>query len=391
MATAVWQKKTMQTQAPFSLFLLHKVGSRPMCILGGILSGVGYIFCGFYMNHVWQVFFGFAISGIGLGFATLSSYLVLSSSFDNEVLPKVISFITLFDYLGVATIPLLLQYLVDQYGLSNALILFGAFVWNVILTGVAIRDPPEPKQCDHNRDVTVGQDDIEDIQISDHALSHPEGDGGKRTWLWDCYVEFVTLFRHKNLTILLLFETVGFYIFLSWALFLFSLGTSAGLPRDEAVLLSTFGGIGGCIGRVITLLLFKFYKVNAMISSFYPFLVTGVSLLSIVFASDFLVMATLVFISGLSQGLNSSAIFSMIPVTVCVDHYQTVVTLELVNIGLSMQFSGLFSGSIVDITGSAVSVYGFCAVLSFLMLPIALWWSCREEPVLECGWSRRAR
>ncbi|XP_071810680.1 monocarboxylate transporter 14-like [Apostichopus japonicus] len=186
--------------APLTLLIMDTVGHRELCVVGGVLSGFGYIFCGFFMDHVWQVFFAFVISGFGFGISALTCYIVLKRYFDNESLPKVISVVFLFDYLGVAVLPLLLQYFIEHYGVANAMILFGAFVWNVVLSGVAIKNQPR----EHNNIPKVEED---------------KTTRNTRTLLFfkEKYSNVVTLFHHKNLIVLLVMEIVGYYMFTSWA------------------------------------------------------------------------------------------------------------------------------------------------------------------------------
>lgn len=207
------------------------------------------------------------------------------------------------------------------------MILFGAFVWNVVLSGVAIKNQP----IEHNNIPKVEED---------------KTTRNTRTLLFfkEKYSNVVTLFHHKNLIVLLVMEIVGYYMFTSWALFLFSLGSSSGLSANDAALLSTCGGLGGCAGRGLTFVVLSFKKVNAITSAIIPFLVTGVSLLAFSLAHDFVTMAALAFVSGVTQAFNSSAIFGVIATAVCTDHYETVVVLELALDGFAMQFAGLISG-----------------------------------------------
>ena len=49
--------------APIVMALLNYFTERQVCIFGGLLSGFGYIYCGFLMNSVIDLFVGLSISG----------------------------------------------------------------------------------------------------------------------------------------------------------------------------------------------------------------------------------------------------------------------------------------------------------------------------------------
>ncbi|KAJ8033382.1 Monocarboxylate transporter 2 [Holothuria leucospilota] len=314
--------------SPVSLLLLNVFSNRQLCIFGGILSGLGYIYCGLNLKHVWQLYVGLITSGIGFGFSVLSSYLVLQEQFETHQLPKVISVSVMFEFLGVAALPPVLQFLWTQYGLHNSLILFGAIVCNTVVCGVAARKPRRKIP----RDQTVNQEKETLPECTNTSF-------GRRIFSY-----FSSLFAHKHLATVFIVEFIEYYIFVSWALFLVSLGTTLGLSSEEAVLLSTAGGMGGLLGRILTVLISYADKLNAISSSLIPFVTTGLVFIVLGFLSNFYMIAALVFISGVSLGYSSSAVLSLVPTVVCRNHYQGAVNVEIIVEGVAMQFAGLLSG-----------------------------------------------
>lgn len=278
----------------------------------------------------------FFSTGIGFGLITLPMYVVLQEYFGPSQLPKVISFLALFDYVGVATVPPVMQYFRSQYGLQNSLILFGALLWNTVVAGVAAKRPRgrKSKTEDEQKEKEEKEDETEE---NDPQLSK----GNKRK---KCCPFIPRLFNHNNIAILLVIEFVGYYVFMSWALFLVSLGKSLGLSDDEAVFLTTAGGVGGLVGRLITFCLFQVNKVNALNSSLIPLTVTGTAFVALAFCKNAYAIAILIFITGLSQGINTSGVFSLVPTFVCGNHYKHAVNIECVSIGIATQAAGLISG-----------------------------------------------
>ncbi|KAJ8037815.1 Monocarboxylate transporter 12 [Holothuria leucospilota] len=316
------------------MLLMKAFSSRQLAIVGGVITGLAYISCGLFLKSVWQLVMYFVVSGIGFGLITLPMYVVLQEYFGPTQLPKVISFLALFDYVGVATVPPVMQYFRSQYGLQNSLILFGALLWNTVAAGVAAKRPRRRKSEIEDRQKEKG----DETEENDPRPSN--SNEGKK-----CCNFIPRLFNHNNVAILLVVEFVGYYVFMSWALFLVSLGKSLGLSDDEAVFLTTAGGVGGLVGRLITFCMFQVYKVNALNSSLIPLTVTGTAFVALAFCRNTYAIVILIFMSGLSQGINTSGVFSLVPTFVCGYHYKHAVNIECVSIGIATQAAGLISGA----------------------------------------------
>ncbi|PIK37369.1 hypothetical protein BSL78_25795 [Apostichopus japonicus] len=163
-----------------------------------------------------------------------------------------------------------------------------------------------------------------------------------------------------------------------------SLGKTQGLTDEESVFLSTAGGLGGFIGKCSAAVLFKFKLVNPFTATLIPCFTTAAVFIVATMSTDFHLLLALIFISGLTQGINSSCVFSLMPGSVCPYHYRQILILECLSCGLGTQFSGYVSGTIQDVTGSTIYVYLFNAMLSVLMVLLSIWWACDPEPNLEC-------
>ncbi|XP_071814045.1 monocarboxylate transporter 4-like [Apostichopus japonicus] len=358
--------------SPFILFLLNYFSERKLCIIGGLLSGLGYIYCGLMMTSVYQLFVGLSVSGLGFGLAILPSFVALQYHFQPTDLPLIISTAGTFDYIGVAILPPTLQLFRSEYGMKDSMILLGALVLNVMACGAASRKPRKSTKQ------TIGvETPNQDEQTSDRDTK-----GIKNQLL-----NLPTLFQHNNIGILLIAEFEAYYVFASWAIFLVSLGRTLGLTDEESVFLSTAGGLGGFIGRCLAVVLFKVKRINAFTSILIPCIITGSVFITAVMSTNFYIILVLIFISGITQGLNSSSVFSLMPGMVCPYHYRQVMVFECLSCGLGIQFSGFISGMIQDVTGSTIYVYLFNAMLSFAMVPLAIWWACDPQPNLKCDMS----
>ncbi|XP_071814172.1 monocarboxylate transporter 2-like [Apostichopus japonicus] len=359
--------------SPLVMFLLNYFSERQLCMVGGLLGGLGYIYCGLMMTSVYQLFIGLSVSGFGFGLAILPSFVSLQYHFQPTELPLIISAIGTFDYIGVAILPPVLQLFRSDYGLKNSLILLGALAFNVATCGAAARRPRNVKQTNNKQTNAVRQPDQEE------PASNRDTKGIRKL-----FSNLRSLFQHKNIGILLIAEFVAFYVFASWAIFLVSLGKTQGLTDEESVFLSTAGGLGGFIGKCSAAVLFKFKLVNPFTATLIPCFTTAAVFVVATMSTDFHILLALIFISGLTQGINSSCVFSLMPGSVCPYHYRQILILECLSCGLGTQFSGYVSGTIQDVTGSTIYVYLFNAMLNILLVLLSIWWACDPEPNLEC-------
>lgn len=139
-------------------------------------------------------------------------------------------------------------------------------------------------------------------------------------------------------------EFIGYVIFTSWALFLVSVGVALGLNEDQAVFLSTIGGIGGVSGKLLAIFLCHFEKMNSQTCCFIPFLLNGLSMLLSTFVSNFYVLCGLTLLSGTSLGVHSTGVFSLLPAMICKTHLKQAVAVDFTLNGIAVQLGGLVSG-----------------------------------------------
>ncbi|KAJ8036917.1 Monocarboxylate transporter 2 [Holothuria leucospilota] len=336
--------------APVAKLLLKVFTYRQLAVGGGFLAGFGYVYC-----------------GIGFALSALPGYIILEDHFQDQF-PKALSASSLFNFIGIAVLPPLLQYLKTLFGSREAFILFGAVTWHMIPAGFGLRDAVPRGGC-----------------IDRPSVSKRHAKTKRDLKFVNKYLSFCScLFYHKNYAILVVTEFLSSLIYISWALFLVSLGTSAGLREESAVILSTAAGVGSFLGTALAIGLFHFQKMNAYTSCAVPLLVNGIGLVGLTFARDFNSLLSLTLLTGFCLGVNISGMIGIIPSLVCRYHFQQAVVINYFIDGIAYQFGGLISGAIRDLYGSTLYVYGFAALLSFVALPWILIWACNKDPNREC-------
>ncbi|KAJ8050441.1 Monocarboxylate transporter 2 [Holothuria leucospilota] len=361
---------------PLASLLLRVFTRRQVAVFGGCLVGTSYIYCGLCLKSVWQLFFAYTVAGIGLGFHMFAGYLNFCEHFYDN-LGTAVSVASLCNFLGLATLPLFLQYLKTSFGLDNGLILFGVFLLNLTVSAIAVTKPVrnfkqiqavEAKQPD--KEETCPFTKANDVDKNKHVN---EEKNNLLRYLQACRA----MFNHENLAVFMALEGLMFYIYMSWGLFLVSVGTSAGLNPDQAVLLSSAGGTGGLFGKLAAVELFRTERMNPFTSTLLPLIGNAVCFTGCALVRSYYPILLFTFICGACIGVNSSGMFGLLPTMVCKSHFhQAFVTASFID-GIAMQLAGFTSGLISDITGSATNVFVFNALLSIAGLPLVLQWACR--------------
>ncbi|PIK61633.1 putative monocarboxylate transporter 4 [Apostichopus japonicus] len=327
-----------------------------------------------------KCYFFFGFTGTGFGLFSLPCYITLQSHFPANF-PVLLSFTSLFNFVGVAVFPLIMQRLKAAYGLELGLLLFGAITWNTIVCGVCLRKvgrkrPAPTKKTTSNEKKDIPGMEMKEIGSETESIRKRQINNRK----WFCS----SIFYHKTFALLLGLELVAFYIFMSWALFLVSLGKTMGLSEGEAVFLSTAGGIGGFVGKLSAVFMFKYDKVNAYTCCLIPLVSNGLSMIGCTLVHNVYVLSILAFFSGISQGVNSSGVSGTIPTTICSHHFSEAIAISYFVDGVAMQLGGFFSGFLHDLLGSTIYIYRLDAGLCFMILPWVFVWACTDDSVQQC-------
>ncbi|XP_071827402.1 uncharacterized protein [Apostichopus japonicus] len=337
--------------------------------------------------------------GIGFGLATLPSYLTLEQHFPHKF-SLMLAIACPFNFVGVALLPPVLQFIESLYGLRYGIVLFGAVLMHLIPCGVALREPSSSKveivqeSCAEQSEETdiklvlkkqLDQETEEGIPGEEEEEEEDES-GSRCLNFVDKYLCcFSSLVHHGNFTIAVLLEFTSLYLYTSWALFLVSLGVTAGLTQNEAVYLASAGGVGGLLGSILAALMVHFQKMNAYTGCLVPLVFMMLTFLLYCYATNFYVLLVASVACGCLLGLNFSAVFGITPTLICRRHFRQAVVISFVLDGLATQFGGLCSGILQDVFKSTRAVYLVNAALCFFMSLFALMWGCNDTPVKQCG------
>ncbi|KAJ8032586.1 hypothetical protein HOLleu_26146 [Holothuria leucospilota] len=246
----------------------------------------------------------------------------------------------LFLYLGISFMPPLLEFLLRNYGLSWTFLLLGAIDWHTVISGVLLKQA-KPSACQGKKlpavDTSLKDTDRGAMTKRSQVNSHP------------CLALFSFLgvspaLHHPIFVLFILLHSIVSFNFVIWALFLVPYGVSLGYQPGVAVFLSTFGGIGGLVGKLIVIIVFYFDKMNQITATVIPCTVYGIALAGYMLFDGHIMLVISSILSGLSLGYADASTSAMLPWYLCEKHLRQGLAMSYFYSGLFMQLGGIIAG-----------------------------------------------
>lgn len=236
---------------------------------------------------------------------------------------------------AMALLPPLLEHWREKYGLNGALLLLGAFTWNIMLCGVLTPRDSEQDPTDSDKRLEGSADN----QKVDENCSVSESRK----------LQQHVIAAHPTLRFLYLAQFCNMFVLISWAMFLLPYGVEKGHRQGDAVILSTIGGIGVVLGRILIFLVFYWKYHNSLMMIVTPLLLLVSSFILLTQIEELPFLCLLSFISGASVGFISSWIFAYTRYVTCFAHFQSASAWSSVVLGVGIISSGLVSGNVYKI------------------------------------------
>ncbi|KAJ8023523.1 hypothetical protein HOLleu_35986 [Holothuria leucospilota] len=252
-------------------------------------------------------------------------------------------------YVGVALMPALMEYLRSTYGLQGSYLVLGAIAWNCIPCGLLLKHPPG-KPTTHSLVVELKLIccAMNCCRVENNSPSCSKDNFGRV--LLEKFTSFVKLFSlapaiaHPRFAIYLILHSMLYYTLAAWALYLVPFGVSTGLSQTIAVYLSTAGGLGGFVGKVLAIVLFHFDKMNIFLAGVFPSIICCFGLAGYTLTTDYIWLLIFSSICGFSIALADSALSAMLPLFVCDLHLKQASALSYLFGGVCMLLGGIVSG-----------------------------------------------
>ncbi|XP_071837087.1 monocarboxylate transporter 12-like isoform X2 [Apostichopus japonicus] len=328
--------------------------SRTIVVVGGFLVGAGFICEAFLVSNLWTLYISIIISGVGFGLNNIPLYIAISDSFGDSF-GTVMSVTGFFANIGIAVVPPLLEYWREKYGLAGALTLFGAFMWNQILSGVLIQSKANTEHSNDDKYNPIRDEEGDDILPSqpEESATAAKNSGGI----------YQAIVSHPTMLCLYAAQFFHMFVFTSWSIFLLPYGVEKGYEQGDAVLLSTFGGSGILLGRAVIMFVFYLKWQSSVVVIVLPNVLLMATFVLTIFTQKFFSLCFESCVMGICLGYTTSWMFCYGKDIACLPHFNSTAAWSMLCLGFGVTFSAGISGFIHDIRGAYVDVFLFMTIL----------------------------
>ncbi|KAF8783147.1 Monocarboxylate transporter 5 like protein [Argiope bruennichi] len=125
---------------PLVGILGQRFGIRATVLMGGLLAGVGGILCVLAPNVFWITMSWGGVHGLGYGLCNIIHVLLLNQYFD-KYKGTAMGFAFSGDCFGTFAFPVILEILLEEYGLNGTFLILGGIALNVIPAAMLLKTP----------------------------------------------------------------------------------------------------------------------------------------------------------------------------------------------------------------------------------------------------------
>uniref|UniRef100_A0A8C4PZZ8 Solute carrier family 16 member 7 n=1 Tax=Eptatretus burgeri TaxID=7764 RepID=A0A8C4PZZ8_EPTBU len=210
---------------PMSSVLVNRFGSRPVVMLGGVLTATGMFFASFSTSVI-QLYICIGVIG-GLGLAlNLQPALTIVGKYFLKRRPMAIGLAMAGSPVGLSTLAPFNQFLLNNFGYQGSFLILGAICLHCTVAGALMRPIGLPPA------LALSKKGIVDSQTSTQC---------QRCWSKFSQLFDLTLFRHKGFVIYLIGCMVMFFALYGPIVFLTPYAISEGYDDySSTYLLSMF-------------------------------------------------------------------------------------------------------------------------------------------------------
>ncbi|XP_072028354.1 monocarboxylate transporter 12-like [Amphiura filiformis] len=322
---------------PVQSRLANVVSARILAMVSGSLTGLGCICSAFSTSGI-TLALSMTLLSLGLG-VPIVAYIKVGRQYFNVNFAQYSSIAFFGGAVGMMVLPPLSEFFIQAYGTQMALVLLGAVSFNLCVGGALLKPPDETltsiptsrknyeqldSDCNDTSLATSGR-----IEAIVHTILSWFGVSfmRKRPVLFAYYLAFLLW----NISLA------------GWIIFLVPYTIGLGFPAQQASFMSTLGGVGTLVGRII-MFIFPDHSLNSNRLQFMVLSIGGaVSLFLYPFVKAYWLLATLSFLLAV-----------MIKCIVPGDGEDFAEAIGLLHMfyGIGTLLGGPIVGSIFDLTGS---------------------------------------
>ncbi|XP_072028358.1 monocarboxylate transporter 12-like [Amphiura filiformis] len=333
---------------PLQYRLANVVSARVLAMVSGILTGLGYICSAFSTSGI-TLTLSMTLLSLGLGVPMVAYVKIARHYFNvNFALYSAIAFTG--GAVGMMILPPLSEFFIQTYGTQMALVLLGAVSFNLCVGGALLKPPDETLTSRPSSRENYEQLDSDCNDTSLATSGHIEA------ILHTILSWFGVSFMRKRPVLVAYYSAFLLWniSLAGWIIFLVPYTIGLGFPAQQASFMSTLGGVGTLVGRII-MFIFPDQSLNSHRLQFMVLSIGGAaSLFLYPFVKAYWLLATLSFFAGLFLGTPPPVAMVMIK---CIvpdegEDFAKAIGLLHMSYGIGTLVGGPIVGSIFDLTGS---------------------------------------
>ncbi|XP_069823013.1 monocarboxylate transporter 2-like [Dendropsophus ebraccatus] len=352
----------MYAGGPISSILVNRYGSRPVVIVGGLLSGIGMIVATFCTSIIQLYICVGVIAGFGFSMNLQPSVIVVGKYFLKKR-PIANGLAMAGSPVVLSTLAPLNQFLLDKYGWRGSFLILGALLLNCCVAGALFR--PIGLKMKTKKDKPLDGKDPEKVNMS---LTEPvKVLSSEKKEKESCLAKFnkvldLTLFTHRGFLIYLIGNVVMFIAFYAPIVFLAPYGKHLGVDEYSAAFLLSILAFVDMIARPATGIIANTKWIRPRVQYFFSFSVTfnGFCHLMCPFATGYAGLVVYSIFFGLGFGMVCALFFETLMDLVGPKRFSSAVGLVTIVECVPLLLGPPIGGAIVDTFGDYKYMFFEC-------------------------------
>ncbi|KAI5619217.1 monocarboxylate transporter 6-like, partial [Silurus asotus] len=375
---------------PVCSVLVECFGCRATIMVGGILSGLGMVVSSFARTIADLYIATGVITGLGFCLCFQPSVTMVGYYFvRRRAFASALS--STGTALGLSTLPLLANFLLEQFGWRGSFLVLGGVVLNCCVCGAVMR----PLKAKMNMKALLIQS--ENQLFKTNAQQAPNGLKARLQSTLSSLVLFLS--RHMAVDLIRTHPRfLAYALGVSWMMlgflvpliYLVPYATAHGIEQEQAALLMAVLGLVNVTVRPTAALLFGLKRFRGNHYFVYVFasalLVNGLSNCMCAAMTSFNALLTYVLVFAASMSIVGSLLYTVLMETVEMSRFQSALGLISIMESVMLLLGPPLAGMLADITGQHSYVFFFCSFsvsTAGLYIMVSFYWLDRRTKKVE--------
>ncbi|XP_072037354.1 monocarboxylate transporter 13-like [Amphiura filiformis] len=335
-------------------------GYRLITIVGGIFAGLSLI-CVHLSTLTSHLALSMALLSIGMGLPSVAEVMALNDYFPDDLsVANGLAFTG--GAVGMIIFPPFAEYLNILFGWRPAMLLLGAACFNICIAGVIMRPPKKSIYRTVSQESLQTYDADEDDKLAKFRKT------------CSSFFGFSVLAKEPILVTYLAAFCLWSIASAGWVIFLVPYTITLGYSAQTASFLSSIGGVGTLIGRLLTGPLTQRGLVTGRVLFIFLSFGSAGTLILYPFVQSYWVLVVISFLVGLCIGTPTPVVIVMLKELLPSDKdaFTGAIGLHYFALGMGLLSGGPLTGIVFDATGSYSAAFIAMAGIELLAGLLAL-------------------